>query len=117
MAPKYRQFRLHRAHEISCKGIIGKTVSGSVATYATTQQLVDEIVGSIKIDAGHGLALALYSAERCLVDLIRLRHREGADVAWDALRRRTSKPAGLLKMATHFHGAERAVRLGLEIVL
>jgi len=51
----------------------------------------------------------------------RLRHREGADVAWDALRRwlrrRCSKPAGLLKMAAHFHGAERAVRHALEIVL
>jgi len=54
------------------------------------------------------------------VDLIRLRHR-GADVAWDALcrwlGRRGSKPAGLLKMAAHFHGAERAVRHALEIVL
>jgi hypothetical protein len=62
----------------------------------------------------------VYSAERFLVDLIRLRHREGADVAWDALRRwlrrRGSKPAGLLKMAVHFHGVERAVRHALEIV-
>jgi hypothetical protein len=38
-------------------------------------------LGREEIDAGHGLALGLYSAERCLVDLIRLRHREGADVA------------------------------------
>jgi hypothetical protein len=78
-------------------------------------------LGREEIDAGHGLALGLYSAERCLVDLIRLRHREGAHVAWDAmrrwLRRRGSKPAGLLKMAAHFHGAERAVRHALEIVL
>ena len=78
-------------------------------------------LGREEIDAGHGLGLGLYSAERCLVDLIRLRHREGGDVAWDALRRwlrrRSSKPAGLLKMAVHFHGAERAVRHALEIVL
>ena len=77
--------------------------------------------GREEINVGHGLALGLYSAERSLVDLIRLRHREGTDVAWDGLRRwlrrRGSKPAGLLKMATHFHGAERAVRRALEIVL
>jgi len=78
-------------------------------------------LGREELDVGHGLALGLYSAERSLVDLIRLRHREGTDVAWDALRRwlrrRGSKPAGLLKMAAHFHGAERAVRHALEIVL
>jgi hypothetical protein len=71
-------------------------------------------LGREEIDAGHSLALGLYSAERC-------RHREGADVAWDALRRwlrrRGSKRAVLLKMAAHFHGAERAVRHALEIVL
>jgi len=78
-------------------------------------------LGREELDVGHGLALGLYSAERSLVDLIRLRHREGTDVAWDALRRwlrrRGSKPAGLLKMAAHFHGAERALRHALEIVL
>jgi hypothetical protein len=78
-------------------------------------------IGREEIDVGHGIKLGLYSAERSLIDLIRLRHREGADLAWDALRRwlrrRGSKPASLLKMAKHFHGAERAARRALEIVL
>ncbi len=78
-------------------------------------------LGREEIDAGHGVVLGLYSAERSVVDLVRPRHREGADVAWDALRRwlrrRGSKPAGLLRMAAHFHGAERAVHHALEIVL
>ncbi len=47
MAPKYRQFRLHRAHEVSCEEIIGKNGLSSVATYATTQQLTDETVDRI----------------------------------------------------------------------
>lgn len=38
--------------------------------------------------------------ERTLIDIARLRHREGPDVAWEALRRRLagkeSKPAALL---------------------
>ncbi len=60
-------------------------------------------------------------AERSLVDVIRLRHREGPDVAWEALRRwlrrKGAKPASLIEMAKSLHGAERAVRNALEIVL
>jgi len=59
-------------------------------------------------------------AERSLIDIIRLRHREGSDIAWEALRRwlrrKGSAPAALVKMAKHFHGAERAVRNALEVV-
>ena len=36
MALKYLQFRVHREHGVSCEGIAGKTVLGSVATVATT---------------------------------------------------------------------------------
>jgi predicted transcriptional regulator of viral defense system len=78
-------------------------------------------LGREKIDIGEGFKVGLYSPERSLVDIIRLRHREGADVAWEALRRwlrrRGTKPATLIELATHFHGAERAVRHALEIVL
>jgi predicted transcriptional regulator of viral defense system len=78
-------------------------------------------LGREEIDIGASTAVGLYSAERSLVDVIRLRHREGSDVAWEALRRwlrrRGSMPAALIRMATHFHGAERAVRRALEIVL
>jgi hypothetical protein len=60
----------------------------------------------------------LYSPERSLVDMIRLRHREGSDIAWEALRRwlgrKGAKPAALIEMAKALHGAERAVRNALE---
>lgn len=53
----------------------------------------------------------IYSPERTLIDILRLRYREGPDVAWEGLRRwlarKGSKPAALLIMAKHFHGAER----------
>jgi hypothetical protein len=53
--------------------------------------------------------------------MIRLRHREGTDIAWDALRRwlrrKGAKPAALIEMSKSLHGAERAVRNALEIVL
>ena len=78
-------------------------------------------LGRDEIDVGDGISIGLYSAERSIVDVIRLRHREGPDVAWDALRRwlrrRGSKPAALLAMAQHFHGAEAAIRNALEVVL
>jgi predicted transcriptional regulator of viral defense system len=78
-------------------------------------------MGREEVDITDGFAVGLYSAERSLVDVIRLRHREGADVAWGALRRwlrrRGAKPAMLIEMAKRFHGAERAVRSALEVVL
>ena len=67
------------------------------------------------------LALGLYSAERSLIDMIRLRHREGAELAWEALRRwlrrKGARPAALIEMARSFHGAENAVHHALEVVL
>jgi predicted transcriptional regulator of viral defense system len=78
-------------------------------------------LGREEVDIGEGFKVGLYSAERSLVDVIRLRHREGADVAWEALRRwlrrRGAKPASLIEIASHFHGAEGAVRQALEVVL
>lgn len=78
-------------------------------------------LGRDELSIGDGLSIGIYSAERTLVDVIRLRHQEGADVAWEALRRwiarKGSKPAALLAMAKHFRGAEKAVRSALEVVL
>lgn len=78
-------------------------------------------LGREELAIGDKLSIGIYSPERALVDVIRLRHREGSDVAWEALRRwiarRGSKPAALLAVAKHFHGAERAVRRALEVVL
>lgn len=78
-------------------------------------------LGRDEISIGDRLSIGIYSPERTLVDVIRLRHREGSDVAWEALRRwisrKGSKPAALLTMARHFRGAEKAVRAALEVVL
>ena len=78
-------------------------------------------LGRGEFKVGEGFAVGLYSPERSLVDMIRLRHREGSDIAWEALRRwigrRGAKPAALIEMAKSLHGAERAVRTALEIVL
>ena len=78
-------------------------------------------LGREEFKVGEGFTVGLYSPERSLVDVIRLRHREGSDVAWEALRRwlkrKGAKPAALIEMAKRLHGAERAVRNALEIVL
>jgi hypothetical protein len=78
-------------------------------------------LGRGELVVGDKLSVGIYSPERTLIDIIRLRHREGPDVAWEGLRRwlarKGSKPAALLVMAKHFHGAERAVRDALEIGL
>ncbi len=78
-------------------------------------------LGRQELRVGDGFVIGLYSPERSLIDMIRLRHREGPDVAWEALRRwlrrRGAKPAALIEMAKSLHGAERAVRNALEIVL
>jgi predicted transcriptional regulator of viral defense system len=78
-------------------------------------------LGREELPVGDKLSVGIYSPERTLVDVIRLRHREGPDVAWQALRRwigrRGSKPASLLAMAKHFHGVETAIRDALQIML
>jgi predicted transcriptional regulator of viral defense system len=44
-------------------------------------------LGRELLDVGARRPLGIYSAERSIVDVVRLRHREGSDVAWEALRR------------------------------
>jgi hypothetical protein len=61
MAPKYRQFCLNRAHDVSCEGITGKTVFGSVVMIATTQQELPSLriaEHTLKVAAARGQANA-----------------------------------------------------------
>jgi hypothetical protein len=55
------------------------------------------------------------------VDLVRLRHLEGSEVAWEALRRWLRQPgrspARLVELARRFPGAEPALRRALEVLL
>ncbi len=64
--------------------------------------------------------IGLYGAERSIIDAFRLRHREGTDIAYEALkrwlRRPGSSPAQLMQMAEHFPKALPALRSGLEIL-
>jgi hypothetical protein len=65
--------------------------------------------------------IGLYGEERSIIDAFRLRHREGPDLAHDALKRwlgrRGSSPAELIRMAQHFPKALPSLRAALEILL
>lgn len=65
--------------------------------------------------------IGIYSPERCIIDAYRLRHREGTDVAVEALRawlrRRGSRPAALMVMAKNFPQASAPLRKTLEVLL
>ena len=78
-------------------------------------------IGRETIDVGARTRLGLYSAERSLIDYIRLRHAQGSDQAWEALRRWLvlpgRNPGHLLRMAKSFKGAEAPLRGALEILL
>jgi hypothetical protein len=68
-----------------------------------------------------GLTIGLYSPERTIIDVFRLRHEIGDDLANEALkrwlRRRGSAPATLLELARSFPRALPALRSTLEILL
>jgi len=78
-------------------------------------------LGREELDVGARRPIGLYSAERSLVDVVRLRHLEGDDVAWDALRRWLRRPgrspARLIELARNFPKAEPALRRALELML
>lgn len=78
-------------------------------------------IGREYADAGAGAKVAIYSAERSIVDTFRLMHQEGSDVAYEALRRwlrrRGSTPAGLLKVAGSFPKSLPRIRQALEVLL
>lgn len=68
-----------------------------------------------------GLSIGLYSAERTLIDLFRLRHAWGSDLALGALkwwlRERGNSPAALLALAESFPKARPAIQQALEVLL
>ena len=78
-------------------------------------------IGRDLIDVGARRQLGIYSAQRSLIDFVRLRHDQGAPLAWEALRRWLGRPASnpgqLLRMAQQFKGAETPLRAALEILL
>jgi predicted transcriptional regulator of viral defense system len=79
------------------------------------------LVGRETLEIEPGVEVAIYSAERTIVDCFRLMHREGSDVAYEALRRwlrrRGSSPAAVLQVAASFPMARPRIRQALEILL
>ena len=78
-------------------------------------------IGREHVEVGEGATVAIYSAERSIIDCFRLMHQEGSDVAYEALRRwirrRGNTPAALLKVAAAFPKALPRVRQALEVLL
>jgi predicted transcriptional regulator of viral defense system len=78
-------------------------------------------LGRETLDVEARTPLGIYSAERSLVDVVRIRHLQGSDIAWEALRRWLrqpgASPARLIAIAEHFSGAEPALRKALEVLL
>jgi len=78
-------------------------------------------LGRDQIEVGARRPLGLYSAERSIVDIVRLRHQEGSDLAWQALRtwlgQPGTSPARLIELAQGFPRAEPALRQALAVLL
>lgn len=78
-------------------------------------------LGRDTIDVGGRTRLGIYSPERCIIDMIRLRHAVVVEQTWEALRNwlqeRGSNMGRLARMASQFRGAEAPLREALSILL
>ena len=78
-------------------------------------------IGRIEQELPGRLSIGLYSAERTLIDLFRLRHAWGSDLALGALKRwlrgHGNSPGALLTLAERFPKARPAIQQALEVLL
>ncbi|MDR0959140.1 MAG: hypothetical protein LBM23_02105 [Propionibacteriaceae bacterium] len=77
-------------------------------------------IGRGVVDVGAGRTIGLYSPERSIIDAYRLRHREGSDIALEALKRwlrAGGQPSSLLVMAGSFPQVLPVLRSTLEVLL
>lgn len=78
-------------------------------------------IGRERLAVDDGLLLGVFTAERTIVDTFRLRHLQGDDEAYEALRRwlrrPDAQPASLLRVAERFPRAVGTIRHALEILL
>lgn len=78
-------------------------------------------IGRDELVLAGGVSIGMYDQRRCIIDAFRLRHIEGTELAYDALRRwlrrRDSRPGLLLAMTRSFPKAEPSLRTALEILL
>lgn len=110
----------HRAHIAIPRG----TTSLKIRTAPITWHRFDPgtfAIGREEHRLATGARIGLYSAERTIIDIFRLRHEWGADLAHTALRtwlpRKNATPSRLLTMAAAFPKARPAIRTALEILL
>ena len=78
-------------------------------------------LGRETITVGGRTEIGIFSAERSLLDAIRLRHREGSDIAFEALRNWLDlpgrNPAQLVDIAQQLPHTEAPLRRALEVLL
>ncbi|MDR1214479.1 MAG: hypothetical protein LBK54_10425 [Propionibacteriaceae bacterium] len=77
-------------------------------------------LGREGLDVGADREIGLYSAERSIIDAYRLRHREGPDLANEALKRwlrSGGQPSALLGLARAFPRTLPVLRSTLEVLL
>lgn len=78
-------------------------------------------IGRIEYALPGGRTIGLYSAERTIIDLFRLSHEWGRDLAIDALKRwlrvKGNSPSRLLTLAKSFPKGRPALQDALEILL
>jgi predicted transcriptional regulator of viral defense system len=78
-------------------------------------------LGRSEIQVDPVTSIGIYNAERSIIDTVRLRHQQGPEVAYQAIRRyfqqRGNRPADLLAMARHFPRTEHELYRILEILL
>lgn len=78
------------------------------------------MIGRELLDIPGDWQIGIYSAERSIIDAFRLRHLDGQDLAYAALKRWLrggGQPSQLLRMATSFPRALTPLRTTLEILL
>lgn len=77
-------------------------------------------IGRELLDTGSRKPVGIYSVERSIIDMIRLRHHQGSDLAWEALRgwlqQPGHSPGQLIALTQHFPSTETPLRRALEII-
>lgn len=93
-------------------------VFGPVAWHLFNQETFDIGRETLPVDAQ--FKIGIYNAQRSIIDAFRLRHREGDDLAYTALRRWVrqpgNSPATLYEMARRFPRTLKPITNALEIL-
>jgi predicted transcriptional regulator of viral defense system len=77
-------------------------------------------IGREELPIDDETTIGIYNQERCVIDAFRLRHREGDDLAYIALRRwlrrRGNSPSTLIAMTRNFPTTTTPITRSLEII-